>query len=70
MTTLQVPGMHCEKCVERITSALRAAGLSFQVSLKDKTVTLDGTQENVKTAMEELDDLGFEAAVLREDGSR
>jgi hypothetical protein len=35
-----------------------------------QNVTLDGTQENVKTAMEELDDLGFEAAVLREDGSR
>jgi copper chaperone CopZ len=61
MTTLKVPDMHCEKCVERITNALNAVNLSFQVSLENKTVTIDGDEDCVKTAIEELDDLGFEA---------
>ena len=29
MTILNVPDMHCSKCVERITNALNAAGLKF-----------------------------------------
>jgi len=61
MTTLNVPEMHCEKCVERITNALNAAGLSFRVSLESKTVTIDGNEDCVKKAIEELDDLGFDA---------
>jgi len=61
MITLKVPDMHCEKCVERITDALNAANLSFQLSLKNKTVTIEGGEECVKTAIEELDDLGFDA---------
>ena len=35
MTILNVPDMHCSKCVERITNALNAAGLKFTVSLED-----------------------------------
>jgi len=62
MTVLKVPGMHCGKCVERITNALNTANLSFQVSLENKTVTIDGDEACVKTAVEELDDLGFEAS--------
>lgn len=61
MTTLKVPEMHCEKCVERITKALTAADLKFQVSLENKTVSIDGCEHCVKTAIEELDDLGFSA---------
>ena len=61
MTILNVPDMHCEKCVERITKALTAADLKFEVSLEKKTVTIDGCEHCVKTAIEELDDLGFEA---------
>lgn len=61
-TTLKVPDMHCEKCVERITNALNAAKLSFQVSLENKTVTVDGDEACVNLAIEELDDLGFDAA--------
>ncbi len=61
MTVLTVPDMHCKKCVERITNALNAASLSFQVSLENKTVTIDGDEDCVKTAVEELDDLGFDA---------
>ena len=35
MTTLSVPDMHCEKCVERIDKALTAQGLKFEVSLAE-----------------------------------
>lgn len=59
MTTINVPDMHCEKCVERITKAFEGAGLKFQVSLADKTVTIDGCDHCVKTAKELLEDLGF-----------
>lgn len=61
MTVLKVEDMHCGKCVERITKALTEADLKFEVSLEDKTVSIDGCEHCVKTAIEELDDLGFEA---------
>jgi len=53
--------MHCEMCVKRITSALTNAKLNFSVSLGDKTVKIDGDENAVKTAIAELDDIGFEA---------
>ncbi|NLH01639.1 MAG: heavy-metal-associated domain-containing protein, partial [Clostridiales bacterium] len=58
MTVLNVPDMHCDMCVKRITDALTAAKLNFSVSLQDKTVTIDGDENAVKTAVSELDDLG------------
>ncbi|HIV21071.1 MAG TPA: heavy-metal-associated domain-containing protein [Candidatus Scatomorpha stercorigallinarum] len=61
MTILNVPDMHCSKCVERITNALNAAGLKFTVSLEDKTVTIDGSAADVEKAKAELDDIGFDA---------
>lgn len=61
MTTLKVPEMHCENCVRRITSALTEARLNFKVSLKDKTVTIDGCENCVGKAKAALDDLGFSA---------
>ena len=63
MTVIKVADMHCEKCVERITKLLKEEGLDFKVSLEDKTVTVDGCEHCVKTAMEALDDLGFSAEV-------
>lgn len=60
MTTLNVPDMHCEHCVARINKALTAAGLNFSVSLENKTVTIDGCENCVTKAKEELMDLGFE----------
>ena len=61
MTKLSVPDMHCEKCVERINKALTAQGLKFEVSLQDKTVTIDGCDGCVAKATAALDDLGFTA---------
>lgn len=63
MTTINVEGMHCGKCVERITKAMEEAKLDFEVSLEDKTVTIDGCDSCVKTAIEILDDLGFDGTV-------
>lgn len=59
MTTISVPDMMCENCVNRITTALTAAELKFEVSLADKRVTIDGCENCVKTAVSELEDLGF-----------
>ena len=61
MTILNVPDMHCSKCVERITNALNAAGLKFTVSLEDKTVAIDGGAADVEKVKAELDDIGFDA---------
>ena len=58
MKTISVPDMMCENCVKRITKALTDADLKFQVSLADKTVTIDGCDNCLKTALEELEDLG------------
>lgn len=63
MTVLKVEDMHCEKCVERITKALKEAEINFSISLENKTVTIDGCEHCVKTAIDELDDLGFDAVI-------
>ena len=60
MQVIKVKGMHCEKCVERINKAMTEDGLDFKVSLADKTVAIDGCESCVKTALETLEDLGFE----------
>lgn len=59
MKTISVPDMMCENCVKRITSALTAAGLAFTVSLEGKIVSLEGDDAQVKTAVSELEELGF-----------
>ncbi|WP_409968712.1 heavy-metal-associated domain-containing protein [Bengtsoniella intestinalis] len=61
MTTLNVPDMHCPKCVARISDALTAADVAFQVNLEAKTVAVD--EAKVDLAISELDDLGFDATV-------
>lgn len=63
MTVIKVADMHCEKCVERISKLLTEEGLNFQVSLDNKTVTVEGCDSCTKTALEALDDLGFTAKV-------
>ena len=63
MKVIKVADMHCEKCVERITKLLTEEGLKFEVNLANQTVTIDGCDHCVKTALEALDDLGFEGVV-------
>lgn len=64
MTVLKAEEMHCEKCVERIHKALTGAEIDHEVNLADKTVTIDGCEHCVKSAIELLDDLGFEAEII------
>lgn len=63
MIVLDVPEIHCNRCVERITRALEEDKLAFSVSLADKTVTIDGCPSCADTAIGTLDDLGFAATV-------
>lgn len=65
MTTLKVEDMHCSKCVERIHNALEAADITHEISLDDKTVTIDGCEKCVAAAVSELDDIGYEAVEVK-----
>ncbi len=53
--------MHCEMCVKRVTKALNEQNLDFSVCLADKTVTINGPEEDVQKAVNALDAIGFEA---------
>ena len=56
---ISVLDMHCENCVKRINNALEDAGIKFSVDLEEKTVTVDGCEHCLSTALTELEDLGF-----------
>ncbi len=56
---LKVDGMHCPKCVERISKALAAANIECKVDLASKTVEVADAEAD--KAIEELDDIGFDA---------
>lgn len=66
ITKINVPDIHCDACVNRITAALTRAELKFAVSKEDKTVTVDGCEHCVKTAMEALEDLGFTPSIANQ----
>ena len=63
MTVIKVEDMHCEKCVARIEKLLKEEQLEFSVSLADRTVTIHGCEHCVKTALEALNDLGFDGKI-------
>ena len=54
-----VPDMHCEHCVKRIAKAMEELGVEATVDLQKTTVTLEGEALSLKTAVEEIYDLGF-----------
>ncbi len=56
---IKVNDMHCESCVKRINNALNQTGINFTVDLENKTVTVDGCEHCLATALTELEDLGF-----------
>ena len=60
-TTINVPGMHCPKCVERISKAFYAAGIKGEIDLDNKTVTIE--DNCYAKTIEILDDLGFDPEV-------
>ncbi|MCQ2452218.1 MAG: heavy-metal-associated domain-containing protein [Oscillospiraceae bacterium] len=59
MTTIKVNDMMCNHCVGKITKALEAEKLTFEVSLENKTVTIDGCSHCVATAKAALEKAGF-----------
>lgn len=61
MTVLNVKEMSCNHCVQRINNTLNEAGITHSVDLDSKTVQIDGDENTVKKAIEELDDIGFTA---------
>ncbi len=60
MNVLKVEGMKCDGCVKRVTEGLKAEGIAAEVSLENKTVSFEGDEHIVKTAVSEIEDLGFE----------
>ena len=60
---ISVPDMMCENCVKRIDNALKETGIKYEISLLEKTVTVDGCEYCLKTALTELEDLGFSAEI-------
>ncbi|MDD4104738.1 MAG: heavy-metal-associated domain-containing protein [Eubacteriales bacterium] len=62
MTVLNVPDMHCESCLARITNAFDREKVKFSASLNTRTVAVQGDEATVQKALELLDELGFDAA--------
>ena len=60
---ISVPDMMCENCVKRIDNALKETGIKYEISLLEKTVTIDGCEHCLKTVLTELEDLGFSAEI-------
>lgn len=58
MKEIKIEGMHCAMCVKRISEALKEAGIHAEISLENKTVSVD--EANVEKAKNEIEDLGFE----------
>ena len=62
MTILNVPDMSCSHCVARITKALEAENLIFNVMLDTKTVAVEGDEAAVGKAVAAMDDAGYESS--------
>lgn len=60
MKIIKVDGMHCEKCVARIKTALDEKAIKYEISLEDGTVSIDGCEHCLSTAKEVIYDLGFD----------
>ena len=63
MTVLNVPEMSCSHCVDRISKALTEENLSFEVSLEQKTVSINGSPADVTLAITVLEDAGYDVLI-------
>ena len=57
--TILVPDMHCNHCVKRIEKAMEELGVKAEINLEQTTVILEGDGLLIKTAIDEIYDLGF-----------
>jgi copper chaperone CopZ len=62
-TILNVPDMHCDTCVSRISKAFSKEGIVFTCNLVEKTVQVEGDEKLVNQAIRILDDLSFDATI-------
>ena len=62
---LDVRGMHCEKCVARVTEALEGAeGVTgVTVSLEDESAVVEGHGFQVDALVSAVQEAGFEASL-------
>ena len=58
MAEIKVEGMHCPMCVKRISETLENAGITAEVNLETKTVSV--ADADAEKAKEEIEDIGFE----------
>lgn len=63
--TLSVKGMHCPKCVARVTEALEAADgvTGVCVSLEQENALVEGRGLDPEALVAAVNDLGFQAAL-------
>ncbi|MDO4502134.1 MAG: heavy metal-associated domain-containing protein [Coriobacteriia bacterium] len=63
--TLSVLGMHCPKCVARVTEALEAADgvTSVQVSLEQENAVVEGRGLDAEALVAVVNELGFQASL-------
>lgn len=61
---LKIDGMHCEKCVARVTDALKALGCKADVSLAEGLAKVKCPEKiSVDKLVEAVSALGFTATV-------
>jgi copper chaperone len=63
MTKLKVEEMSCSHCVASIGKALSEINIQHTIDLDSKSVTIEGSNEDVSKAIAELDDIGYTAIV-------
>ncbi len=64
MPVIKVSDMMCENCVKHISKALSDAGLKYEVSLENKTVTIDGCEKCVASAVAALKAIDYTPEVV------
>lgn len=61
---IKVPDMHCQHCVARIDNALNEVEIKHEINLEEKLVIIDGCEHCLKTAISEIEDLGFTPEII------
>jgi len=56
---LIIKNMNTKQCVQKISDALRDAGIEFDIRLDQKTVAIHGRGDAVATATRIITNLGF-----------
>lgn len=63
-TILKVEGMMCSHCAARIEKALGNLGISPEIDVENKTVSLDSGNVSVDEIVTAISDIGYDAKVI------